>query len=58
MKWLELLKGLMNVVTWHLHLVLGSSMQNQVAFTTLPTLMSIMDTVRKLFNTPGDKEKN
>ena len=58
-RWLEHFKGLVSAVVWQLNLVLGSQMQNQIAYTALPTLISIMETIKKLFNAypGGDKTK-
>ena len=42
-----------------MHLLLGSKMQSYIAYTVLPTLLSIMETIRKIFNAypSGDKQK-
>ena len=57
-KWLEAFKGVISAVVWQLNLLLGSQMQNQIAYNSLPTLLAIMDTIRKLFNAyaTGDKK--
>ena len=49
-KWLECLNELIISVSWQLHLILGQNIQNQVAYMILPTLISILETVKKLFN--------
>ena len=49
-QWLDKFRGFICAVVWQVHLVLGSQMQNQVAYSTLPTMISIMENIRKLFN--------
>lgn len=58
-KWLEHFKTLIQAVVWQMHLTLGSKMQSQLAYSSLPTLISIMESIKKLFNTHhgGDKSK-
>lgn len=44
-----------------MHLVLGSQVQSQLAYSTLPTLLSIMETIKKLFNanlTPAESSSS
>lgn len=57
--WLEIFKTIISSVTWQMHLLLGSKMQSYIAYTVLPTLLSIMETIRKIFNSypSGDKQK-
>ena len=49
-RWLDCFRQVLLMIVQQLHLNLGSIVQNQLAHSSLPQILSVLDTIRKLFN--------